>query len=98
MAIEKCPMANAGCKWYGRPTPKQLEGEQDHGCFSDTDHILPKKLASSAMERRFLELPENKQQICRRIHDEKTHNEWIDPPELPDRAFIVEALKKARRM
>ena len=84
MAIERCPNPLPDCPWFGRPTPKCLRSTQEHGCFSDLDHILPRFLGRTSLQRRFIERPENKQQLCRWEHDEKTFEDENWPPILPD--------------
>lgn len=81
MALTECPDPNKeGCPWQYR----------SDGCFADTDHIIPRFVgrqqetrAMRRLARRFLVLPDNKQQLCRYEHDQKCYEELIAPPELP---------------
>lgn len=68
------------------PIPECRYAERG-GCFSDTDHIVPQRLATTALAAIYIDLPVNKQQLCRRIHDQKTA-EGDEP--LPD----VEVMRK----
>lgn len=95
MAYEICPNANEECVWYNRPAPDCLKSTQEHGCFSDNDHILPRSLGETALDKAYLELPSNQQQICRAEHDQKTQQEIHDPPQLPDRETMRESIAKA---
>lgn len=72
MAYKPCPFANEGCKYWDRKTPGPLRGEQKHGCYSDLDHIVPQRLGTTALNQAYIQLSVNKQQLCRRLHDEKT--------------------------
>lgn len=88
MAIESCPNPQPDCKY----APE---------CFSDNDHIIPRRLGTTALERAYLELPQFQQQICRRLHDERNarHNrgDTSDIPEFPTqnimRAVILDAVE-----
>lgn len=95
MAVGECPDPSPQCPWYNRPTPPQLRGTQEHGCFSDEDHIFPKSLGNTALLKLYIQLPENKQQVCRWWHDYKTAQEQIEPPTPPTREFALEALARA---
>jgi hypothetical protein len=59
--LGECPNPQAGCKYA-----------ELRGCFSDTDHIVPQRLGTTALNAAFIDLPSNKQQLCRREHDAKT--------------------------
>ena len=63
-------------------------------CFSDTDHIYGRGKGMGSMVLRFCNLPENKRQICRRLHDE-INATYVHLP-LPDIDFIKEALNRHR--
>jgi hypothetical protein len=74
--IEGCPNPNPNCKYYYRRPPGPLKYEQSHGCFADTDHIIPQRLArragATALEKNYImKNPENQQQLCRWDHDIK---------------------------
>ena len=93
----KCPEPNKeGCPWQNRG-----------GCFADSDHITPRAVAKQQKDarmrklaRRFIGLPENKQQLCRYLHDQKTLYEQDNPPSLPSeeemRARVNEYMKERR--
>lgn len=85
MSYGECPFANESCKYFERsPVPG---GNKENGCFSDLDHKVPKRLATTALARAFIYSPENLQQLCRSEHDEKC-KEGDDP--LPDRETMKE--------
>ena len=79
--IGECPTPRAECPYAAR-----------EGCFSDTDHIVPRRLATTALTATYIDLPANKQQLCRWDHDQKTRNG--DEP-LPERAEMIEAIETA---
>ena len=93
----ECPEPNKeGCPWQNRG-----------GCFADSDHITPRVVAKQQKDarmrklaRRFIGLPENRQQLCRYLHDQKTVYEQNDPPPLPSeeemRARVNEYLAERR--
>lgn len=80
----ECPSPQAECKWAERG-----------GCFSDTDHIVPRRLATTALAATYIELQANKQQLCRREHEEKTAAG--DEP-LPDVETMRQAIVRAQAM
>lgn len=59
--------------------PAELRGTQEHGCYSDRDHVIPQRLARrfgrSSLERAIIYDTDNIVQTCRAEHDEKTANE-----------------------
>lgn len=59
MAREKCPEPNKpGCPYARR-------------CYSDQHHLFwPANRYKTGLEKRFRQLPENKEQTCRWEHDE----------------------------
>lgn len=58
---------------------------QYSGCFSDTHHqAWPASDYTSPLERTFRELPENKEQVCRDIHDEYHLEEPPEKPSVPE--------------
>lgn len=68
MSREACPFSNDACKYFYYPS---FTEEEDSGCFSDEHHLYyPRAKYVQGYEKKFRELPENKIQICRRIHDE----------------------------
>lgn len=80
----ECPDPVPWCKYAERG-----------GCFSDTDHIVPRRLATTALTSIFIELQSNKQQLCRREHEEKTTRG--DEP-LPDRETMRQEVVRAQAM
>lgn len=61
MSRGPCPFESPDCKYFDSPT----------GCFSDTHHLqYPRADYRSKLEKQFRELPENKVDICRDMHDE----------------------------
>lgn len=82
--LGECPAPQEGCKYA-----------ELRGCFSDTDHIVPRRLATTALSGTYIELQANKQQLCRREHDEKTAAG--DEP-LPEVAEMREAIVLAHAM
>jgi hypothetical protein len=81
--LGECPSPKPDCKYAER------------GCFSDTDHIVPRRLATTALSATYIELQANKQQLCRREHEEKTAQG--DEP-LPEIAEMREAIVLAHAM
>lgn len=78
------------------PNPKpECRYNQLGGCFSDTDHIVPRRLATTALNGVYIELPDNKQQICRDEHDQKTF-EGDEP--LPDVQTMRDAIFAAQSL
>lgn len=85
----ECPVANEACKYFERvPVPG---GNVENGCFSDLDHKVPKRLATTALARAYIFSPENTQQLCRREHDDKCA-EGDDP--LPSPEEMRESLRR----
>lgn len=77
----ECPFANDGCRYAP-------------DCYADTDHYYwPGYDYKTRVERDFRELPENKDQLCRDLHDQRHATE--EPPDKPTRDFMVQALKRA---
>lgn len=88
MTVGECPTPRVDCPYYSRQ-PRTPDSEV--GCFSDTDHIVPQRLATNALSKLYIYSPENTQQICRREHEEKTR-EGDEP--LPDRETMLESVKR----
>ena len=82
--IGECPNPIPDCKYAERG-----------GCFSDQDHIVPKRLGETTLAAVYIDLPENKQQLCRRLHDIKTHEG--DQP-LPDDETMRVAIRTAQEV
>lgn len=76
----ECPSPRPDCKY----APE---------CFADTDHVVPQRLAraagATALAKLFIHHEVNKQQLCRREHDEKTADG--DAP-LPSNEEMIEAI------
>lgn len=75
------------------PCPLRDSGR---GCFEDIHHhyhpeATYKALGAAAMV--FRELPENKDQRCRNLHN--IEHEVTDPPPVPGRADMVRAIARA---
>lgn len=86
MSREACPDPQADCKYAA------LEG----GCFSDEHHLYwPKRAYCGKIAVEFRELPENKKQLCRRVHDEI--HATFDAPFRPDRDTMLLAIQKSRQ-
>lgn len=91
MAYGPCPSPRELCPYFERPAPEPLAEQQEHGCFSDVDHIVPRRLGQTALGKTFIQLPDNKQQICRYQHEQKP----LEPDELPPREYMVERVREA---
>ena len=84
----ECPRAHEGCRWFDKEP--RVPGAEN-GCFADTDHIVPQRLAAKGLARAFIQSRENKQQLCREEHEAKTADG--DEP-LPPRELMVESLRR----
>ncbi len=73
----ECPEPRPDCKYAPH-------------CFADQDHIVPRRLGSTVLARIYIDLPVNKQQLCRRLHDIKTAEG--DSP-LPENADMIDAIE-----
>lgn len=89
MTIKPCPKSHEGCPLYGLEPPEKLSRTQEHGCYSDLDHIVPRRLAKTAIAAVYINRPDNKQQLCRNEHNDKSAKG--DEP-LPEREFMVETI------
>lgn len=76
--IEACP--NAGlknCPYRHKNPPSVLRG-QPTGCYSNTDHIVPQRLArlphATELEKAYIYSDANKRQLCKWLHDIKNDN------------------------
>jgi hypothetical protein len=83
MTAEVCPISNETCPWFNRPVRAQ---GAENGCFTDLDHRVPQRLATTTLASLYIYSPENKQQICRDEHDAKTR-EGDEP--LPERQYML---------
>lgn len=93
MSIEACPTPSEDCPYFDRRPPGKLKRTQHHGCYSDMDHIVPRRLAkrkgSTPLERQYVAHPVNHQQLCRWEHDEKT---WAGDEPMPTREEMLGAM------
>lgn len=72
------------------PTPDCKYYESGR-CREDTDHFYyPANQYTTPVERRFRDLPENKREICRTLHEERHATEL--PPPKPDLEVMEDAL------
>lgn len=98
--ITPCPNPNPDCPFYGKRPPKRLEGEQSHGCYADTDHVIPRfvgRQATSKLVKNYVRSKANQQQLCRWEHEEKTRADEINPPEIPPERVMIDAIKSLRK-
>jgi hypothetical protein len=92
--IEGCPSPRSDCPYYDRRPRGPLKGKQFHGCFSDTDHhYWPENQYTTRLEKEFRNLPENKEQICRDLHDER--HEFEHPPKKPSVEDMIRAIAQS---
>ena len=83
MGRTPCSLANEGCPLF----------ETKLGCFEDVHHdFYPASEYSQGVAKVFRELPENKQRLCRAIHN-SIHAEQA-PPIKPERAFMLQAIAR----
>lgn len=98
--ITGCPNPNPNCPYFNRNTPSPLRGEQTHGCYADTDHVIPRFMGriagASTLLKNYIRSKANQQQLCRWEHDQKTIDEQIDHPEIPSERFMIDAIKASR--
>lgn len=96
--ITECPKANTECPYFNRSTPGALHETQEHGCFADTDHKIPRFMGrgASSLLRNYIRSEDNQQQLCRHEHDIKTAEERNDQPELPSDRFMIDTLVRLR--
>lgn len=88
MGYGECPNANEECKYFHRePIPK---ANKENGCYSDKDHIVPQRLARTALSTAYIYSPDNIQQLCRSKHDDKCRDG--DEP-IPSRQEMLESLR-----
>lgn len=92
--IERCPVPQEDCPYFNMKPRKVLKQQgETTGCYSDTDHIYhPARNYRTPLEQEFRELPENKRQMCRWLHDLRHLEEKA--PAKPDAVFMVQALSK----
>lgn len=61
------------------------------GCYTDTHHLFyPRRDYRTRVEKEFRELPENKEQLCRAVHNERHAMEG--PPQKPSREEMLGAI------
>lgn len=76
---EDCPNPQEDCKYYP-------------ACFADQHHIYGRaKNHVGKIARKFAELPQNKEQLCRIVHEELHATEGVLP--LPDVGEMQEAIE-----
>lgn len=88
MTIGECPTPRSECPYYSRH-PRTPDSEV--GCFSDTDHIVPQRFATTALTKLYIYSPENTQQLCRSEHEAKTR-EGDEP--LPGREEMMDSVRR----
>jgi hypothetical protein len=88
--ITPCPRPNPNCRYYNMEPRGPLRQFQEHGCYADTDHIIPQRLgrlaSSTRAERLYILSGDNMEQTCRWDHDIKT--------ELEDDVNLLQMLKQ----
>ena len=52
---------------------------------------------ASTLLKNYIRSTANQQQLCRWEHDQKTIDEWNNPPIIPSEAFMISAIKESRR-
>ena len=81
MSYTPCEKANEACRFY----------ETELGCVSNTHHTYyPKRRYTTAVEKEFRNLPENKEQMCMAEHLELHATER--PPQKPSREIMLQAI------
>lgn len=102
MGIGPCNEACPECPLWSHRPPKALEDTQEHGCYSDTDHVVPRYLArrvgATALLKNYIKSPVNQVQTCRWEHMQKTEREYENPEavDIPTEQFMIDALKRVR--
>lgn len=98
--ITECPFASEACPHYSEATPYQLAGVQEHGCYANTDHVIPRAMGrratASALLRNYINTPANQVQKCLWEHEAKTNEDNLHPPQIPSEQFMINAIKRAR--
>lgn len=97
MSRKPCPNANENCKYWGQAPPPELRRlGQENGCYSDHDHIVPRRLGCTALAAFYiLHVPENQQQLCRAEHDIKTA---LGDAPLPSEEYMRDAIVLAEAL
>lgn len=93
----ECPNASPECKYYGRKPPQELRGLQEHGCFEDIEHLIPRRAGTCALSRYIIRRPENQEWVCRAEHDEKNHREsltGVDDHQIPSVEEMAEMVER----
>jgi hypothetical protein len=66
---------------------------REGACYSDLHHTqFPARRFSTGIAKVFRELPENKVQLPRCVHDEL--HATTDPPAVPERVFMLQAIAR----
>lgn len=89
MSYGECPEPQDDCKFAP-------------DCFSDIDHLIPQRLAETALEKQYINLPEFKERICRRLHEERNarhaSGDESDIPEMPDTEIMARRVIHAHKL
>lgn len=93
MPYGECPFATEACKYFTRDSVPG--GNTENGCYSDRDHIVPQRLATTALARAYIHSPENYQQLCRNEHDVKTLGG--DEP-LPEKEVMAQSVLRQAKI
>lgn len=65
-------------------------------CYSDQDHIVARRFRTLGwLINKYIDTPENKQQICRREHMEKNADPDYEASLIPDERFMFGAVTRA---
>jgi len=103
--VAACEQANERCFLYHYDPPDQLAKTQDHGCFKDRDHIVPRRMvidepegpADRVYNDYILLSPDNIRMICRREHHERNiaeqKNDTLILP-VPPLEFMMQSLRQ----
>lgn len=83
--MKACPFESPDCKYFNNI----------NGCHTSVHHeFYPRVDYKSPVEKRFRELPENKFEVCRQMHDEiHAHDE---PPMKPSIEVMRHAVNESR--
>lgn len=76
MARKECPNPREECPYYDRKPPPELRDTQRIGCYSDKDHVVPRRYKHMPgvpqLVIEYINDPINHEQPCRWEHDAKT--------------------------
>ena len=83
----ECPNASPECKYW----------ESKHGCRTNIHHeYYPARDYKTPVEKEFVELPQNKTEMCMAEHDERHNTER--PPVKPSRDEMLLAIQGIRHV